>query len=152
MKQFYEIYQANEKLATLCRELSWSHNRIIFARCKSDDERQYYLDTCIKERYSVRDLERQINTSAFERTKIAQTKLSPVMRELPQDISGTFKDTYIFEWLAAREDVRDLYSPKRLDFECSSYGSFTFCLPDISQFLDYVLLSAAVLHMLLWVF
>jgi len=103
MKQFYETYQANEKLATLCRELSWSHNRIIFARCKTDDERQYYLDICIKERYSVRDLERQINTSAFERTKIAQTKLSTVMRELPQDISGTFKDTYIFEFLGLPE-------------------------------------------------
>jgi len=30
MKQFYEIYQDNEKLATLCRELSWSHNQVIF--------------------------------------------------------------------------------------------------------------------------
>ncbi len=35
MKLFYEIYQENEKLATMCRELSWSHNRVIFARCKT---------------------------------------------------------------------------------------------------------------------
>jgi predicted nuclease of restriction endonuclease-like (RecB) superfamily len=56
MKQFYEIYQDNEKLATLCRELSWSHNRVIFGRCKTEAERQYYLSLCIKERYSVRDL------------------------------------------------------------------------------------------------
>jgi predicted nuclease of restriction endonuclease-like (RecB) superfamily len=103
MKQFYETYSNNEKLATLCRELSWSHNRIIFARCKSDDECQYYLNLTINEKYSVRDLERQINTSAFERTKIAQTKLSPVMRELPQNISVTFKDTYIFEFLGLPE-------------------------------------------------
>jgi predicted nuclease of restriction endonuclease-like (RecB) superfamily len=103
MKQFYEIYRDNEKLATLCRELSWSHNRIIFARCKTNEERQYYLSVCIKERYSVRDLERQINTSAFERTKIAQTRLSPVMKSLSQNISDTFKDTYIFEFLGLPE-------------------------------------------------
>ncbi len=28
MKQFFETYKENEKLATLCREISWSHNRL----------------------------------------------------------------------------------------------------------------------------
>lgn len=36
MKQFYETYQGNEKLATLWRELSWSHHKLIMP-CKSVD-------------------------------------------------------------------------------------------------------------------
>lgn len=103
MKQFYEAYKINEKLATLCREISWSHNRIIFARCKTDDEKQFYLEKCIKERFSVRELERQLNTSSYERTKLADNNLSQVMKELPQDVSQTFKDTYIFEFLGLPE-------------------------------------------------
>ena len=34
MKQFFETYQGNEKLSPLVRELSWTHNTIIFSRCK----------------------------------------------------------------------------------------------------------------------
>ena len=42
MKQFYEVYQQNEKLATLWRELSWSHNRRIMS-LKTSEEREFYL-------------------------------------------------------------------------------------------------------------
>ncbi|MEY4105855.1 MAG: hypothetical protein RL181_197, partial [Bacteroidota bacterium] len=42
MKQFYETYREDEKLATLWRELSWSHNRMIMT-CKTVEERTYYL-------------------------------------------------------------------------------------------------------------
>ncbi len=35
MRQFYETYSANEKLATLVREIGWSNNLIILSRCKS---------------------------------------------------------------------------------------------------------------------
>lgn len=131
MKQFYEIYQDNEKLATMCRELSWSHNRVIFARCKIEEERQYYLNVCIKERYSVRDLERQINTSTFERTKIAQTKLSPMMRELPQKVSDTFKDTYVFEFLGLPDKHSEFDLQRSLVHNLKHFilelgGDFTF--------------------------
>lgn len=42
LKQFYETYQADEKLATLWRELSWSHNRLIMT-LKNKEERLFYL-------------------------------------------------------------------------------------------------------------
>lgn len=64
MKQFYETYADLPKLATLWRELSWSHNRIIFA-LKTDKEREFYLRLSISERLSVRELERQINASYY---------------------------------------------------------------------------------------
>lgn len=99
MKQFFETYQGNEKLSPLVRELSWTHNTIIFSRCKTVEEREYYLKLCIKERYSTRELERQISTSHFERTMLGNQKLSAVLRELHPSINNTFKDNYVLEFL-----------------------------------------------------
>ena len=99
MKQFFETYQADVKLSPLVRELPWTHNTIIFSRCKSAEEREYYLTLCIKERYSSRELERQINTSHFERTMLSNQKLSAVLRELHPNIGNTLKDNYVLEFL-----------------------------------------------------
>ena len=43
MKQFYETYKEFPKLSTLLREISWSHNLAIFSRCKTVEEREFYL-------------------------------------------------------------------------------------------------------------
>ena len=99
MKQFYETYKDFPKLSTLLREISWSHNLAIFSRCKTTEEREFYLKISKQESYSFRELERQISTSLFERTMIGNTKLSTVLRESNQDLTKTFKDTYVFEFL-----------------------------------------------------
>lgn len=44
MKQFYETYKDYPKLSTLLREISWSHNLAIFSRCKTAEERAFYLN------------------------------------------------------------------------------------------------------------
>lgn len=99
MKQFYETYQADEKLAPLLRALPWTHNTIIFSRCKTAEERAFYLKLCSKERYASRELERQINAAQFERTLMGKQKLSAVLRELHPGIGNTFKDNYVLEFL-----------------------------------------------------
>ncbi len=99
MKQFYETYQADERLMSLVQELSWTNNTIIFSRCKTIEEREYYLRLCLAERYSSRELERQINASQFERAVTGQPKLSAVLRELHPGIGSTFKDGYVLEFL-----------------------------------------------------
>ena len=99
MKQFFETYQSDEKLSPLVRELPWTHNTIIFSRCKSVEEREYYLKMCIKERYSSRELERQISSSHFERAVLGNQKVSAVLRELHPNINNTLKDNYVLEFL-----------------------------------------------------
>jgi len=99
MKQFYETYRHNKKLSTLVRELSWSHNLVVFSRCKTDEEREFYLTLSKQENYSFRELERQISASFFERTMLGNTKLSTVLRELQPTINHTFKDNYVLEFL-----------------------------------------------------
>jgi len=98
MKQFYETYRENEKLSTLLRELPWSHNLAIFARCKSEEERAFYLNLCIREKYSFRELDRQISASFFERSLMG-TLISPVAREIAPHIHQVFKDNYILEFV-----------------------------------------------------
>ena len=98
MKQFYETYAENTKLSPLVRELTWTNNLIILT-CESEQEKEFYLRMSSKEKWSKSELQRQINSSYYERVMLADAKLSPLSRELPQDVSNTFKDTYVFELL-----------------------------------------------------
>jgi predicted nuclease of restriction endonuclease-like (RecB) superfamily len=99
MKQFYEAYGEDEKLSSLARELPWSHNLAIFSRCKTSEERAFYLTLAAKEKYTFRELDRQISASFFERTFTASAKLSTASRVLPPAIGATFKDHYVLEFL-----------------------------------------------------
>ena len=99
MKQFYETYKDSPKLSTVLREISWSHNLAIFSRCKNEEERAFYLKLSKTENYSFRELDRQITSSLFERTMIGNTKISTALREINPDITNTFKDSYVFDFL-----------------------------------------------------
>jgi predicted nuclease of restriction endonuclease-like (RecB) superfamily len=99
MRQFYEIYRDQPKLATLSRELSWSHNMLILSRCKREEEREFYLRLTSRERWSYRELRRQLSGGLFERTVLSPAKLSPVVAELYPDAAAVFKDSYLLEFL-----------------------------------------------------
>ena len=99
MRQFYEIYSTNEKLSTLSRELSWSHNCTLISRCKTQEERLFYLQKTLEEKYSVRELDRQISRSLYQRQLKDSEALSPVARELYPQAQEVFKDRYIFDFL-----------------------------------------------------
>jgi predicted nuclease of restriction endonuclease-like (RecB) superfamily len=99
MRQFYEIYKDTPKLAPLVREINWSNNLIIFSRCKTVEEREFYLSFSKRENYSKRELERQISSSLFERTMLGNSKLAPVVRDIHSEVNNTFKDSYIFDFL-----------------------------------------------------
>lgn len=110
MKQLFEFYKDFPKLSALLREIPWTHNITILSSTKSNEEKEFYLRLVIKERLSSRELERQINSSYFERVMIGNSKLSTVSKELPQDISNIFKDTYVLEMfqLPTPHSERDL--------------------------------------------
>lgn len=74
MKQFYETYRDYPKLSPLVREINWTNNLLIFSRSKSIEEMEFYLNQSINERYSKRELDRQISSGLFERTMIGNTK------------------------------------------------------------------------------
>jgi len=110
MKQFYESYKDFPKLSPLVREISWTNNLLVFSRCKSVEEKEFYLKLVKQENYSKRELDRQISASLFERTMIGNSRLSPVVRESKNDLTDAFKDSYVFEFLNLPEpyNERDL--------------------------------------------
>jgi hypothetical protein len=65
-RQFYLVFRENQKLYTLCRELSWSHIRLIM-RIDDDRAKEFYLTESRREGWSVRILQRNIKSRYFER-------------------------------------------------------------------------------------
>ena len=105
MKKFYQVFNGG---STLWNQLSWSHNRLIM---NIDDEkrRNFYLEECIKSNWSVRQLERQINSFYYER--LVSTK-EPYKEEVKNEINilekkdkieNFVKDPYVLEFL----DIKD---------------------------------------------
>jgi predicted nuclease of restriction endonuclease-like (RecB) superfamily len=103
MKQFYETYEGDAKLSPLVRVLPWSHNLAIFSRCKTAEERAFYLHLAKEKNYGFRELDRQISASFFERSMLGEAKLSTVLRELHPAAEQVFKDNYVLEFLGLPE-------------------------------------------------
>ncbi len=99
MKLFYETYSGNVKLSPLVSQLSWSNNLLIFSRCKTEEEREFYIKLSIKSRLSKRDLGNKIDSGTFERVMLSDAKTPRLFKELPQDVTGVFKDSYILDFL-----------------------------------------------------
>ncbi len=81
MKQFYETYKNNKKLTPLVTEISWTNNLIIMSSTKTDEEREFYLMMSIKEKYSKRELKRQIESGLYEKTILANEKFSNTIKK-----------------------------------------------------------------------
>ena len=96
MKQFYETYSNNEKVSALLTQLSWTNHLLIMSGSKSDEEREFYLRLAVKERYSSRQLERQMVSGYYERYMLSKTKLLP---EPLQSKQNPFLDSYVVEFL-----------------------------------------------------
>jgi predicted nuclease of restriction endonuclease-like (RecB) superfamily len=99
MRQFYETYPDFQIVSALLTQLSWTHHHILMSRCKTEAERLFYLQLTTTERYSTRQLERQINSGIFERTLLADAKLPSFNQSHPQNLSGVFRDSYILDFL-----------------------------------------------------
>ncbi|NWB83322.1 MULTISPECIES: PDDEXK nuclease domain-containing protein [Pseudomonas] len=99
MRQFYEIYRVEEKVAPLARQLSWSHNLIIFSQSKYPEEREFYLRMAVQEKWSKRELERQFKAALFERNVTQPAKASAVLRQSHPDALEVFRDAYMVEFL-----------------------------------------------------
>ena len=74
MKQFYELYKDDELVTPLVTQISWTNHLIIMSGCKTKEERLFYIKLCIKENYSKRELERQIDSAYYQKYKLSINK------------------------------------------------------------------------------
>jgi hypothetical protein len=104
-RQFYLTYPQMEICYTLCSKLTWSHNRLIM-REEKPDAREYYLRQTSRENWSVRQLQRQIETRSYQRLLSSKTTSDSSPETLPAKptIRDFIKDPYALEFLGLPED------------------------------------------------
>lgn len=99
MRKFYLMYQNTN---TLCSQLSWSHYRVLM-RISDEKRREWYTDECAKSCWSVRQLERQINTMFYERLLSSKDKESVAAEiqttEPKPEYEKIIRDPYVLEFL-----------------------------------------------------
>lgn len=79
---------------------------------KTAEERHFYMELCVREHYSKRELERQIDSAYFERCMLSSKK--PVPETVSKDIRRSILDTYVLEFLDLPENFRKVTCERRL--------------------------------------
>ena len=93
-KKFYLTFPNIKDSAHVCAQLTWSHIRLIM-RVENTQARDYYLQETAEQHWSVRTLERNINTLYYQRL-LASQKKDIVVEEMQQKTAEFQQDPYEF--------------------------------------------------------
>ena len=112
-----ETFPKKKILSTLSGELSWSHfKELIYL--KDELQREFYIQLCRKERWSVRQLRERIGGMLYERTALSKKPEKLIREELQALEKGEavsadlyFRDPYILDFLG----LKDTFSEKDLE-------------------------------------
>lgn len=118
MIRFSKLFQDFQIVSTLSRQLSWSHFTLL---CTLDDslKRDFYVEMCRIDFWSVRVLQKQIGSMLYERTAISKKPTDTIradIDQLRQEDKLTplmlFKDPYFLDFvgLDANYSEEDLES------------------------------------------
>ena len=133
MKKFYEIYKDNDIVTPLVTQISWTNHLLIMSGCKTDGEREFYIRLCIKENYSKRQLERQLDSGYYERYMLSKETLLPEsVKKLGEN---PFLDSYVMEFLDLpnefhENDLRKALIRNMKDFILELGKDFTFIVEE----------------------
>lgn len=101
-RQFYLTYPDREICYTVCSKLSWSHNRLIM-RVDDPKARSYYLMEGAAQQWSVRQMERNIQTHSFQRLLSSQEGETAKNTANGNALGDFIKDPYVLEFLQLPE-------------------------------------------------
>ncbi|HWV29186.1 MAG TPA: PDDEXK nuclease domain-containing protein, partial [Dyadobacter sp.] len=117
MVQFAELFPDEQIVVLLIRQLSWSHIKEVLP-IQEPVKREFYIQMCIHEKWSVRTFRERIQSLLYERTAISKKpedviindlKLLKTEQKLNPDL--VFKDPYFLDFLG----LKDAYSEKDLE-------------------------------------
>jgi predicted nuclease of restriction endonuclease-like (RecB) superfamily len=104
-RQFYRTFPIASALRT---QLSWTQYKLLLS-VDSQDKRDFYIAETIKNNWTVRQLERQIDTSLFERLLLSNDKESVLAiakkEKLPSDAKEIIKDPMYLEFLGLKKET-----------------------------------------------
>ena len=103
MRLLYQKYQIGQ---TLSDQLSWSHF-VGLLDIEDDFEREFYEKLCISEKWSIRELQRQINSALFYRVALSKDKKGVLglakKGQSFDSINNLLRDPYVLEFLKLPE-------------------------------------------------
>ncbi|GAA3592582.1 PDDEXK nuclease domain-containing protein [Flavivirga amylovorans] len=117
MMQFANCFPDEKIVVPLIRQLSWTHLLTILPM-EDPLKREFYIQLCIHEKWSVRTFRERINSMLYERTAISKKPEQTVKNDLSQlnkeqkitpDL--VFRDPYFLDFLG----LSDSYSEKDLE-------------------------------------
>lgn len=101
-RQFYLTYPDQAICYTLCSKLSWSHNRLIM-REEDPKARAYYLAESSSQHWTVRQLERNLQSRSFQRLLSSRGDATPDSPLQSESLGDFIKDPYVLEFLQLPE-------------------------------------------------
>ena len=117
MMQFAQMIPDSQIVVTLSRQLSWSHFVVVIS-LNDDLQREFYLTLAASEKWSIRQLRKEIDSMLYERTAISGKPDALVRQELSQLREGNvlspdlvFKSPYFLEFTG----LKGMYSEKSLE-------------------------------------
>ena len=103
-RQFYRTFPI---VHTLYAQLSWSQYKTLLS-VDNQDKREFYIAETIKNNWTVRQLERQIYSSLYERLLLSNDKESVLAvaknEKLPSDAKEIIKDPMYLEFLGLKRE------------------------------------------------
>ncbi|MBL0049002.1 MAG: DUF1016 family protein [Bacteroidetes bacterium] len=118
--------------STVLARITWSNHLLLLSKATSIEERVFYLYLSIKENYSKRELERQLDSGYYERVMLSKKKIAPQLSKLRDDIHTIFKDNYIFEFAG----LPQLFSEK--DLQKSLVENLKFLLLELGKDFSFI--------------
>ncbi|AEE50127.1 PDDEXK nuclease domain-containing protein [Haliscomenobacter hydrossis] len=90
----------------LC-QLSWTHHIYILSATKDPEERMFYILLAAREKYTVKELKRQVQSSLYERQKLSNKNILKLNHPHADKMSIIFRDRYVFEFLDLPEPFNE---------------------------------------------
>ena len=132
MREFYLLYRDDKRVQPLVAQIGWTHNLVIFQRCKDSLEREFYLRMTRKFGWSKNVLIHQIDNQSYEKSLLGQTNFDRVLTpELRAQAKLAVKDEYTFDFLELGEEHSERELERALiarieDFLRAMGGMFAF--------------------------
>ncbi|MCC5945238.1 MAG: DUF1016 family protein [Bernardetiaceae bacterium] len=100
MRQFYETYYQSTILPPLVAEIGWTHNVVIMEKCKTDQQREFYILMTKKFGWTKDVLIHQIANKSYEKYLSNQHNFDKTLPEKYQHQAIlALKDEYQFDFL-----------------------------------------------------
>lgn len=100
IRDLYLAYKDDEIVPPLVAQIGWSHNVIILEKCKTPEERKFYILMTQKYGWTKNVLAMQIANNTFAKTAKGQSNFSTVLpTEKAAQAQLAIKDEYTFDFL-----------------------------------------------------